>query len=44
MIKLNVLSSREDFELQIHPAIIEHETFQRLLILGFLYSMSTFHH
>lgn len=44
MIKLNALSSREDFELGIHSAIIEHETFHGLLILGFLYSMSTFHH
>lgn len=44
MIKPNALSSREDFELWIHSAIIERETFHGLLILGFLYSMSTFQH
>lgn len=43
MIKLNALSSRGDFELRIHLAIIEHETFHGLLILGLLYSMSTLH-
>lgn len=44
MIKLNALSSRKDFELQLRSAIMEHETFHGLLILGFLYLMSTSHH
>lgn len=44
MIKLNALSSQKDFELRIHSAIIEHETFHGLLILGFLRSTSAVPH